>query len=71
MEEQSKKLLTDLARNLKEYRTSKGVSQEEVLNSCGVHIGRIEQGSRDVSITTLKKLSDYFEISISELTEGL
>jgi hypothetical protein len=37
----------------------------------GIHFGRIEQGERDVSITTLKKLAYYFDLSLSQLVSEL
>ncbi|MCB0478090.1 MAG: helix-turn-helix transcriptional regulator [Crocinitomicaceae bacterium] len=35
-----------------------------------MHFGRIEQGKRDVSITTIYKIAEYFDVSVSELLKG-
>jgi transcriptional regulator with XRE-family HTH domain len=45
------------------------VTQEEVYNATGVHIARVEQGKRDISYTTLRKLAKYFQVSLSEFDE--
>lgn len=68
MEENDKKeLLNILAKRIKELRSKKGVTQEEALNDTGIHFGRIEQGKRDISFTTLFKICQYFEISPKDL----
>lgn len=61
-----KKLLKFIAMRCKELRTEKGVSQAEMSNDTGINIGRIETAERDISVSTLKKLCDYFEVSILE-----
>ncbi len=57
-------LLVFLATRMKELRMKKGQTQEQVYDQTGVHIGRIEQGARDVSYTTLVKLAQYFQVDI-------
>ncbi|PKV48942.1 helix-turn-helix protein [Aquimarina sp. MAR_2010_214] len=64
MEEIDKKeLLNILAKRIKELRSKKDVTQEDALNDTGIHFGRIEQGKRDISFSTLFKICQYFEIS--------
>lgn len=64
MEEHDKKeLLNILAKRVKELRSKKDVTQEDALNDTGIHFGRIEQGKRDISFSTLFKICQYFEIS--------
>jgi len=58
--------LLKLASKVKKLRAHKGVTQEMALNDTGIHFGRIEQGKRDISYTTLIKLCKYFDILISE-----
>ena len=60
-----KEILLNLAVRIKELRKAKGVTQEEVYNATVVHIARVEQGKRDVSYTTLRKLSAYFQVSLA------
>ncbi|AXT63686.1 XRE family transcriptional regulator [Aquimarina sp. AD10] len=47
-------------------RQQKGITQEDALNDTGIHFGRIEQGKRDISFTTLHKICIYFEISLED-----
>lgn len=60
----NKELLRDIAERCKALREEKGVSQAEVAHDTGINIGRIETAERDISVSTLKKLCDYFEVSI-------
>jgi transcriptional regulator with XRE-family HTH domain len=62
----NKEILLDLASKIKKLRKNKGITQEVVLNDTGIHIARIEQGKRDLSFTTLKKIANYFDVSLSE-----
>ena len=62
----TEKLLLELAKKVKMLRENKGITQEDAFNDTGIHFGRIEQGKRDVSFSTLKKICDYFEVSMSE-----
>ncbi len=64
-------LLSLLAQRIKKVRTQKGLTQLRVFHDTNIHIGRIEQGKRDISFTTLYKLCDYFSISLSEFLKGL
>jgi transcriptional regulator with XRE-family HTH domain len=63
--------LKQISLRLKRLREKRNLTQEDVLNDTGIHIGRIETGKRDFSITTLKKLASYFEITPSELLKGI
>ena len=63
--EQSEVLL-NLAHKVKELRHEKGVTQEQMYHDTGIHVARIEQGKRDVSFTTLKRLAEYFEVGLEE-----
>lgn len=59
--------LLKLASRIKKLRLEKKLTQEDAYNDTGIHFGRIEQGKRDISFTTLKKICDYFDISLEEL----
>ena len=57
---------------LKEIRKSKGISQLKLaldLNTSQNTISRYETGEREPSITELKKIADYFGISVDYLLE--
>jgi len=60
-------ILLEFAAKVKELRITKGVTQQDAYNDTGIHFGRIEQGKRDVSLTTLVKLAEYFGVSVSKL----
>lgn len=67
MEKDDKReLLNLLAKRVKFLRAQKGVTQEDALTDTGIHFGRIEQGQRDISFTTLQKICAYFEISLKD-----
>lgn len=67
MEESSKDVeLLKLAKRVANLRNQKGISQLNAYNDTGIHFGRIELGTRDVSYSTLIKLCNYFEISMAE-----
>jgi len=53
--------LSNLVKRVKELRIQKGVSQQNAYNDTRIHFGRIEQGIRDVSYTTILRICSYFE----------
>jgi transcriptional regulator with XRE-family HTH domain len=59
-------LFKHFSKRLKELRKAKGVTQQDVLNDTGILISGIEQGKRDVSISTLSKLCAYFGLTLSD-----
>lgn len=60
-------LLKSLAKKVKKYRLEKGVTQSQAYVDTGIHFGRIEQGKRDVSYTTLIGLVEYLDIEVRDL----
>lgn len=67
--EGNEQLLKNLAKRVKQLRKIKGVTQEEALNDTGIQFSRIEQGKRDVQLSTIEKLCTYFDISLREFFE--
>lgn len=65
MDKYEKNILLDLSKRVKRLRNEKGVSQHIAYLDTKIHFGRIEQGKRDVNLTTLYKICDYFEIELS------
>lgn len=58
--------------NLKELRISKGLTQEQLANECGVQrttITMIELGENKPSVELAKKLGEIFEITWSDIFE--
>lgn len=64
------KLLTYIAKRSKQVRIEKGISQSDVLVDTGIHIGRIEMGIRDISVSTLVTLNEYYEVDLLEGHKG-
>lgn len=62
-------LLQKVTKRLKELRENKGLSQQEVYNDTDIHIARIEANNLNVTITTLSRLCEYYEISLVEFFE--
>ena len=59
-----------LGRAIRETRRSRGLTQEELAASIGLHrtyIGDVERATRNVTVQTLKRLADGLGISMTEL----
>ena len=59
-----------LAANLRDYRRSKGISQEELADMCDLHrtyVGSVERGERNVTISTLEVLAAVLGVTVPEL----
>lgn len=60
------KLLKGISVRIKELRVIHGVTQEEFYNDNGINIGRIERAINDLSVSTLERICEYFNISIKD-----
>lgn len=60
-----------LAERLKQVRRQRGFTQENVRFDLNMNIGRIEIGENCVSLPTLKRLCDYYGITLEEFFRGL
>ena len=45
---------------------SKNITLESFYFDTGIHLARIEQGKQNITVSTLSKICDYFEISLSQ-----
>ena len=64
---------TKLGQNLKRIRTKKGMSQGDVARALEVHrayVSGIENGKRNPTLATIKKLSDALGVSPSVLLKN-
>ena len=59
-----------LADNIRAFRTTKNISQEELADMCGLHrtyIGSVERGERNVTLSTLEVLAKALGVSVPNL----
>ena len=66
----SVELTQTLADNIRAFRKSKRLSQEELANACDLHrtyIGSVERGERNVTLSTLELLAAVLGVSVPEL----
>ncbi len=63
--------LQKIAARIKQVREKHAITQEVFYNDTGINIGRIERAKRDFSMSTLKRICNYFKISPSEFLNGL
>ena len=60
--------------NLQAPMSAKGISRRRLAKECGISPGAVNgwfnRSAENISLPTLKKLSDYFGISIEELVHG-
>lgn len=59
---------------IRELRTIKGLSQEDLADLAGLHrtyVGGIERGERNVAFLNIVKLAKALEVSLSDLMKGL
>ncbi len=66
----SNKILLTIADNLKNFRASKKLSQEDFSGMSGLHrtyIGGIERCEKNMSLSTLEVLAETLGITVSEL----
>lgn len=61
---QDKDLLYLVILVLKDIRKNKGVTLENFYFDTGIHLARIEQGKTNITISTLSKICQYYEISL-------
>ena len=69
-----KALSAEIGQRLRAYRQQIGLTQEELAERAGVHktyIGQVERGEKNLTISSLEKISRSLEISISVLFEGI
>ena len=64
-------LIEEIARRLKDLRIGRGLSQETVYFNTGIHIGKIEKEKYNITVSTLSKLCDYYQITLEEFFKGI
>ena len=65
-------LITAFGKRIRELRTARGLSQEQLAELTGFHrtyIGMIERGERNLSLSNIGVFANVFEMSVSELLD--
>jgi len=68
----SDQILKKIGFRIKEIREAKGISQQDLASNCNfekANMSRIEAGRTNFTISTLYKISQALEITISELVD--
>lgn len=61
------------ARRLREERTGRGISQEELADLAGLHrtyVGSVERGERNVSIDNMERLAVALQLDVVALLQS-
>ena len=69
-----KSILEALGSRIRELRTKKGWSQEAFADECGInrsHMGEVERGETNLTLSTLYHISQTLEVSVSSLLQGI
>ena len=61
-----RQLLQKIAVVLKELRDENELTQDDVFDATSIHIGRIETARANVTVSTMSRRCQYFEISLSD-----
>jgi transcriptional regulator with XRE-family HTH domain len=64
-------LLDKVAKKIKAIRENHGITQEDFYNDTNIHIGRIETGNANLSISSLEAICKYFKISLADFFKDL
>ena len=63
-----------LRKRIRELRNKSGLSQEQfalLIDMDRTYLASVESGKRNISLENIKKIADGFNISLSELFDGV
>ena len=63
---QDKELLNKIILTIKQVRKKHGVTLETFYFDTGIHLARIGQGKTNISVSTLSKICNYFNLSLAD-----
>lgn len=67
-------MIKALGQRIRNYRTAKGLSQENLAELAGCHptyIGQVERGEKNATVESLAKIASALDLSLSTLFEQL
>lgn len=64
-------LLQKISEKIKSLRKAKGATLEEFFNDTNVHLSRLEHSKANVTVSTLKQVCKYFDISLHEFFKDI
>ena len=64
-------LIEKIVDRIRKLRNERGVTLEVFFNDTGIHLARIESQRRNVTVSTLKRICNYFEVNLAEFFSGL
>lgn len=67
----NKELLSKIAIRIKKLRDEKNISQLRFYNETDIHIARIELGKLNITVSTLKEICDFFDITLSDFFKDM
>lgn len=67
----NEKLIQAVGHYLQQLREERGLSQEKVTFQKNIYLTRIENGYRDITLNTLMRLCDAYQITLRDFFKGL
>ncbi len=70
---QPHKARLQFASNVREQRLTKGLSQEDLAELCGLHrtyVGSVERGERNICIDNMERIALALEVRLEDLIKG-
>lgn len=64
-------LLDKIGKRIRILREDRSLTQEDVYNDTGIHIGRIETAATNISVSTLDALCRYFKITLDQFFRSI
>ena len=64
-------LIKKIALCIKKIRSETDISLDDFYVDTGIHLARIERGKTNITIATLSKICDYFQLSLKDFFQKL
>jgi transcriptional regulator with XRE-family HTH domain len=67
----NQQLLKTIASRIKSLREKNSITQEQFYSDTGIHLGRIETGNMNITISTLDQICKYFGVTLEEFFRNI